>query len=152
VAVVTLIFLSVNQGVSTMKHIAIIFSVVLAVGVLVGCSKKEKAVMPPELTALAEQFKSAPGGEAKIVLGKQIVKLLPTCMREAPDGGFAQIDNTNPTYVLQVPALYALLGQPGEVEPDLCAYDLGRSEKAGYFLLIRFFDGYVSAAQIDVGK
>ena len=135
-----------------MKHIAIIFSLVLAVGVLVGCSGKEKGSMPPELPALAGQFKSAAGGPDKIELGKKIMKLMPTCMRAGADGGLAIIDYNDPTYVLKITDLYVLLGQPAETGPDFCAYDLGKGEKASFFLLINFFDDYVSSARIDVGK
>lgn len=118
-----------------------------------GCSGRKKAVMPAELGALAAQFKSAEPGSAKIEIAKKMQPVLPTCMRESAGGGLAKIEYDNPTYLLKLPELYALLGQPAEATDQFVSYDLGKGEKdASFYLLIEVYDDYVSAARIDVGK
>jgi hypothetical protein len=118
-----------------------------------GCSgEKKQAAIPAELAALAQQFKSAEPGAAKLAIAKKLQPVLPTCMRQSASGDLAKIDYGNPTYVLKLPELYALLGQPAEATDQFVSYDLGRGEKANFFLLIEIYDDYVSAARIDVGK
>ena len=138
-----------------MRSFPAIVSIIAVSLVAVGCGGgKKQAAMPPELPALAAQFKAAPAGEAKIQLAKKIMTLLPTCTRQGADGNMAMIDLGNPTYVLKVPELHALLGTPAEADPngESCAYDLGKGEKANFYLLIELYSGYVSSARIDVGK
>lgn len=137
-----------------MKRIIVFTSVLLAAFVLVGCGGKKKAAMPAELPALAAEFKGMAGGEAKIELGKKIRSLLPTCTRQEPGSNMATIDYDNPTYVLKVPELHALLGAPAESDPngEYYSYDLGKGEKTTFYLLVEIYDDYVSSARIDVGK
>ncbi len=137
-----------------MKRIIVVTSLVLAASFMFGCGGKKGSAMPAELPALAAEFKGMAGGPAKIELGKKIMGLLPTCTRQAPGSNMAMIDYDNPTYVLRIPDLYALLGTPAEADPngEFCSYDLGKNDKANYYLLVEIYDDYVSSARIDVGK
>ena len=103
----------------------ILFSVLVVATLMSGCGGKNKGTMPPEFTPLAQEFKSMAEGDAKIELGKKIMTLLPTCTRPGADGGLATRDWSNPTYVLKIPELKALLGQPAENTPDFVSYKLG---------------------------
>jgi len=138
-----------------MKKCIVLVLVALASVALVGCGGKNKqAAMPAQLPELAAKFKAAAEGEAKIELGKQIKELLPTCTRGGADGGLAVIDYDNPTYMLKLPELYALLGMPSEADPggQYCAYNLGKDDKTSYYLLVELYSDYVSSARIDAGK
>lgn len=130
-----------------------LYFLLAAVLVFAGCSGgKKQAAIPAELAALAQQFKSAEPGNAKIEIAKKLQPVLPTCMRQSASGGLAKIEYDNPTYMLRLPELYALLGQPAEATEQFVSYDLGKGEKANFYLLIELYDDYVSAARIDVGK
>jgi len=134
-----------------MKKCAMVLSIMMIAVLVSGCGNK-KAVMPQELPALAREFKGMQGGPAKIELAKKIQTLLPTCMRIGSDGQLAKNDVGNPTYVLKLPELFSLLGQPAESGADFCAYNLGKGEKAEFFLLVNIYDDYVSSVSIDAGK
>jgi hypothetical protein len=137
-----------------MRIFAAVVPVIVLSLIAAGCSEKKKGTMPPELPALAAQFKAAPGGDAKIQLAKKIMTLLPTCTRQGGDANMAVIDLSNPTYVLKAQEIYALLGNPLEADPngESCVYDLGKGEKANFYLLVELYSGYVSSARIDAGK
>jgi hypothetical protein len=135
-----------------MKQLGLFISILFVAAMLAGCSSKDKAAMPPELASLAQEFKTTACGAAKIELGKKIMPLLPTCTRAGANAGLAVIDFANPTYVLTVPELSALLGQPQETGVDFVAYDLGKGEKVSYYLYIELYDDYVSLCRLDAGK
>lgn len=150
-----------------MRSLNILFSVLTAAALFSGCGGKKTGTMPPELTPLAQQFKTMADGDAKIEQGKKIMTLLPTCTRPGENGSLATIDFSNPTYVLKVGELQSLLGQPAEVTQDFISYKLGektpvKDEKrdgkhakmkpATLYLLVEIYDDYVSSVRIDAGK
>lgn len=147
-----------------MKQLSVLLSLAIAATILVGCGGKNKVTMPPELAPLAQEFKAMQPGAAKIELGKKLRTLLPTCTRPGANGQLATIDYDNPTYMLKLQDLYALLGQPSETTPDFVTYELGDKEAAKnekidgkgagkkvatLYLLIDVYDDYVSSARID---
>jgi hypothetical protein len=130
----------------------------------VGCAHAAPTSRPPQLDALAAQFKAAPATN-RLDVARKIVKFIPACRVTYANGWFMHllsfdgdeaIDLNHPSYQLPRNDLIAALGPPDHVRTitmsdrwDYLSWHVGRDRRQDeYGLYIQCYNGRVVSGYI----